>query len=754
MIVSGKHLKYTLYIEGVRVPLSSFGIQNSTGQGVSLSFDLLPLASALKFIRGMQIHLFKKEGNGPSLLRFSGILKNVSYSKNGRSRSVKIEAGSPDARWDHIAFAEFDNRNICSAAQSTLVTAGMSTEQLAAVAKNKAESWGLGNNQGLGTISSATPINVDSVVEGRNIGESITGLIFQNEPLRGPLKYKYEQIRDPKQFYGAIGAENALLNKTLDKDPFGTYTREAYLSDHAADIKDIDPKDKKLLIGPYEHSLSSATSLRDAFMREFYKAGGDVLEGLIRIIKTAYKSGNPVNVLEFDRLKLDKRFQSMSWAAGLGGDLFKIYPPGTRAGRSALITDAMTLLMEQILGDASGATPLREVVNGLLGGLMSTVSIDPTNIEGSMMLHPIMMSFLPPKCNVIFPGQYSDLMFNPNKWANPTRSVISFPASFDDIQGMHIGVDERKSNQRLYLCDSIDPFLRSITPLASTESGYIDPKDGTTLIPGTMSDKDKRTKLLSMSKTVTDEEAREGVFTNYSNVVNPVFARMDAASAYKLADFIHYMQKFGVRSCAVMGELLDDLVVGLPILVLDGSFSIYGIFQGYSYSVDQSGTLMSELVVSCPQFIFEETLPTPPMWLDLGNMSPQNIGVVYKRMIGCDSVYDATACVGAGTPTEVLRRCSLSLMEQYLRAADKTKFRDSYRKHRTVTEEQLFTEIHGCHGSSVDMTDKSVVTWQGDDFNPYQINPERKSLMPAVVDKQAIVLNYLTEYYGKPGRLE
>lgn len=735
MKVAGKNIEYFLYIEGVRIPLRSFAVENGTNRGASLSFDLLPLATALKFLRGMQVHLFKKEGTAEPVMRFNGIIKNVSYSKHRNSRSVKIEVGAPDARWDHIAFAEFDNRNICSSPNVTVITATMTENERAEALKAKAEAMGTGSGDGVTVMQANTMVPVDQPHTGV-IGTTHSSLHYKNS-----LEYNnpYEKYlkKDPDKFYESLGTDYSLLKYRVEEG------------------KDIIPTVAVKSIQPVETNMSVATSISDVFMRKIYSSGGDILKGLIEIIKMGYLNGNPYNVLEYDRVKLARRLKSMNVTTGFGTGIFKIDPPGTESTMaSSYITDAISLLMRDILGDSSGATPLREIVVGMLNGLLSTVSVDTNNVDNSILLHPIMMSFLPPKCNVIFPGQYSDIVYNPNLWNKPTRSIIAFPTTLGDGRNSGIiGVDAKTSGQRAYLCDSLDPYLSQIAPLsAGKTAAAVVTADGVDISTSSYSNAAKD--FMALAKIITDEESREGVLTNYQNIQNPVFSRMDSSSAYMLANFIHYMSKLGIRGCTVIGELLDDLAVGMPILILDGEFSIYGILQGYTYSVDEQGQIMSDLAISCPQFVFEEILPKPPLWLDLDSMSPSKIGNTYRELLGCDSIYDESVC---GTenlgPTEILRRCTLELLNSYYNSPNTVAFRDQYRKRNNSTEKYIFSSVHDCHAVRASGKDNSVVMWQGTDFNPYQLNPGQSTQLPPV-DKQAIVLEFLKDYYGKPGRVE
>jgi hypothetical protein len=219
------------------------------------------------------------------------------------------------------------------------------------------------------------------------------------------------------------------------------------------------------------------------------------------------------------------------------------------------------------------------------------------------------------------------------------------------------------------------------------------------------------------------------------------------------------MSKYGSKTCTVSGELIDDLIVGMPILIVDGDFSVMGVLGSFSYSVDGNGTLGTNINVMYPMSVFFDKIPDPPMWLNLEDLEPSKIHEMYQILYGCGSIYPKSLGISSHEGREsTLRICVRKLIDDFGQATNRRLYVEKYRARTTDSEEYVFGTKHGAHTVTDNATQNKTVMWTGKDFSPFVVGLAQAQADSAnqteKVDRRQIVLDYLRDYYGKPGRVE
>ena len=685
---SGKRIEYTLYIEGVRVPFSSLAMQVVENTGAIMSFDLIPLPQALKFVRGMLVHLFKRVDTDAPRLRFFGILRNVIYEKTEGSRALRVEAGSLDSRWEHFAFAEFDAHALNSIRNPVLNQHGQNIVDTS------------GNNPVADAVRSRQAV-INAVGGGNNI-----------------------QIRDDPM--GGIGSSSGQA-----PDSRAALSQEV-ANAHMRAAATIDPIERaRILSEPVQRLVMRNVSRVTAqIIENIQGSGGDILAGLIKTIKNCYTDTNEYNILEYHRVKMDNAVIGVSMMQeGFASSLFSA-PVDASIGLEEQFTRyGLIEVLGRVVDNSGGSTRLKDIITSLLGAIFCQMSVDPTQMERSIKFHPIMSGCIPPRCNVLFPNQIKAISFNPNLWGTPTRSVVSF-SNILKMGRPDISVGQTNSPQPyigMYLCDSMDPEL-SVSKILNVQDAN---------------------ELRRLARLVTKEEGAKGVLCNYPRVSSPILGRLNDTASQMLADFIHNLGKYGARSCTVMGDMFDDMVVGMPVLIIDNYFSIYGVLSGLSYNVDPEGGMVSSAYIAYPIFVITDFIPDPLLWLKVSEMYPDKIGAVYKALFGCDSIYDPSVPYDPKKPQASLVGLTNKLLDDFYAAPDKRLFVDKYRARPFLTEAEVFEKYHKAKPVASTGATEVTTMWTGEDFGKYKIPANYD-----YIDRQKLVVDFVTEYYGRSGRYE
>ena len=464
MKVHGKALEYRLYIDGVKIPINSFSVTSTSNEGARLTVNLLPIPAALNFMRGQLVHLFKIEGTNAPVLRFFGILKNVAYTKSVAMRSVNIEAGSPDCRWEVLKMSEFCGRNIGC----------------------------LGEMKAVVDSTTADPEKLKANVELFNSRRAVVGM------------------SNPAVMSSFMG--NAL-----------NVTTEGMNGDYMSTQNGGKPPDQADP-SPTDVSLAAVSSVNNMITKAIARKGGDVLRGMWDVILNAYNNSNEYNRLEFSRTHLSESVEFLNFGLTNGDDnIFRmdaqltgpnITAEQTTSARQQMAT-AFYKFIENILNDVSGGgTPIKSILVTLLNYTLCRMSIDPTKMTKSIILHPIMMGLMPPRCNVIFPNQYSSLVFNPNKWMEPTRSAITFPPAGMSPAEYLSSPGAQWAGAVTIFSDTTDPTMQALKT-GTTQAGSLDNSSAVMI----QSYKD-------LSKLMTEEETWKGVLCDVRPIGFAAFASL------------------------------------------------------------------------------------------------------------------------------------------------------------------------------------------------------------------------------------
>lgn len=713
MIVKGTHLKYSLYIEGVRVPISSLSISNTTFEGATLEVDVLPIPEALLFTKGMKVHLFRQENTDEPELKFNGLLKNNVYVKNTRGRSIRFHVGSMDCRWETMLMAEFSPRNLSAAVTAKNIRDNPNIPEELKTAREELKDAARKSNEYL----NAGKLD--------NLSEAIPQISGASLPTIGPGSGIYGEVTQ--------NLDSEIKKSTAD----------------GADIQE----------------WRDISSLKDRFDVQIEMSGGDVIAGILEMIRVAYRTSNPYNRREYSHVGIEKMITELFPTLMSGDSPLLNIDYGKLKVKSSEDAETITspeylknsafrggilALLRNILSSSSISVPVKTIITQLLDGVFYRLSVDPSKIDDGLVAHPIMNSYIPPRCNVIFPHEYDTVTVNTRLWDQPTRSIISFPIFSDVANGViHSNGNEPTYNTCLVPID--DEVLAKV-------------RETTTIEADVNSDEGYK-KLLANAKLIsdslTDAETIVGITPNIQHIMNPMLASLDTPTAYKVADFFHQTAKQSVRTAMVMGAEMKRLMVGMPIVVLDGNFTLHGVLERAVETVDASGTLSTHLEISGAKYILVEDLPTPALWLDADATSYDKIGEYYRKILGCDSVFDSNVALEeAKTDSQVLRKCIINLISKYWGDKDRITFANNYKKRTdTLTMTAVFKDKYKCASvglpdipETADEVSKSVI-WNGPIFDVYNKLVDDSPSFSHTVDKQKIVVDYLRKYYNSPAMI-
>lgn len=745
---SGKYIEYFLYIEGVRVPFKSLSVMAAHDQGAILSADLMPLFSATRFLRGMLVHLFKRENDEQPRLRFFGLLRNIAYEKTDTSRSVRLEAGTPDSRWELLSFSEISEHSLTAGTNHELAYSGSDPAAIAS-ANAVLASGGVANvisptvSAMLSPTSSGTrQLSEKDIAASKWSTTDYFGLLMNNP--------KITQAQRDAVRWALESAEplRVPISDMAEKVKQGI----SYIIPTAANWKFDSPELNALFkVMAWNNSklglLYVATKMQDALVQTIQAAKGDVLAGLMQVVVDAYLKSNEYNRLEFKRVKLDKAMVAMSTVMpNIENDIFRMATDFTLDDKLQKTRYGLYDLFGAIVSSSPATARLKDIVTNLTNAIFCHVAMDPTQIEHSIIFHPDMIGLFPPRCNVIFPNQIRSLTYNPNMWAEPTRSYVAYGSRSTLSRGTSDILVRNSSTpmDRAYICDSNDPDLQklNVEKLVGEET------------PG-----GKAARFIALSQILSNEETAKGILCGYYTVASPILQRLDKGIGGIVANALHQRGKYGVRVCNVTCDLVDDLIVGMPIVVLDGTFSVYGKLSNMAYTIDTDGSVQTSLTISAPINVFSDTVPDPILWLKVDELHPARIGEIYKKLFGCDSIFsNETEPYDSWSPSKTLHAHVSHLLKTFEGAPDKRLYTDLYRARKFLTDQEVFQNYHKASPMSYSSKDQSIAYWYGDDFIPYKLGtPDQltRDLMPhELVNRQERVIDFMKEYYGKPGRFE
>jgi hypothetical protein len=374
----------------------------------------------------------------------------------------------------------------------------------------------------------------------------------------------------------------------------------------------------------------------------------------------------------------------------------------------------LSVIANSVIGSVSTASSIESILNSLLNLAFYSLSVSHMSVENSILFHPQMQGMMPPKCNVIFENMYSAMSLNRNLADIPTRSIVSFP-----VRGGAANTDNYTTgSQELYGLGYI--YLAPIADISVSGITQDSNKDSPT--------------ILEANKKLRKIEAEQGVVSNIITGMCSSMNHLTDKSKNVLGEYIHSISEASKSgSCRVSCGLVDDLAVGMPTLILDKEFSIYGIIGQFSFSVSEQGIASSSIEIIAPRFIYTESLPVRPLWLE--NMEHDKIGESYLKMFGCGAACDDFDLPPSTASTEVAKKIVEELTVKYNdESVNRHAFEENYRLRKEVTIDEVFKDC------------ESVV---GEDGNKYyyggRFGTQKVGDYP--VNKQQFVLPYLQKYY-------
>ena len=752
---AGQHIEYYFYVEGVLVPLQYFTIGNAVGQPVIMKANVAPFPEAITCLKkGMKVFLFKRvNGEKDSRLRFFGYITGHHYSKNFGSRSLTLECASVNYMWQRMLSHTLDIKDLTGSAYSNKLiyntvsnnaTISKLQNDLAKYKQEKDTATDESAKQNASIEYNKTKALIDAATKVKSDYDTfVQSGIGMSKSLGSALAGGINEITSPT---------NVILNTAVEKGANVVSTRDAMLRDAA--------------IGkPVKATLSMST-----IFDTYFKESGNYMTALFNTIEAAHLKSDPYTCREFQTLK---EYYFMAYLPVFDPDLTSEKSsdtseiPTTDTMSSKTLYSYIRSTITSAIKQAAGGAPLITTLLSVLDSLFIKISVDPLAVQKSIIFHPLMLSFIPPRCNVLFPNMYERLDITVDDWQEPTRSFVMLPPSASKIKviadsSVQAGSNGAFSQTRCILCDSNDKYLR-IANIENSRMGKISSE-----IPNASSNNSISQSLISSYKTimdiVTEEEQETGIALNVTSLPHQFMSNAAPEYVVNLADFVHNLAKYSIRSCSVSGCLIDDMVVGMPILILDGRYSIHGILESVQYNVSSDGAYNSTLQISYPKFVFlGDEIMAPPLWLKCGNKGRiENIDAAYKEFFGCPSIYDENVKEASDTTlsdTNRLMYLTADLLNKFNAESERWKFVEDYRKRNELTQKQVMEEIYECKPDSTASTkqDDRVLEYHEGIFAPYNLSeyqsPEARSSMSSSglslpkVDKQGKVKVYLNDIY-------
>lgn len=545
------------------------------------------------------------------------------------------------------------------------------------------------------TVFSGSPLNVEVVDKIRKGAEQLMGVStvgYSDEDAKGILAILSESAK-----WSSVGSGSA-------SDNFGSATA----SDEPVRLtaKDLEGK-----LAQLETKIKAGqVSIKSIFLSLLGQVSSDdYISTLVHLVNLFYRTADLYSrEYEYKVWKVEKMVSSLGRVVSGANN-----KDATFATKSELSTIA-----NSVIGSVSTASSIESILNSLLNLAFYSLSVSHMSVENSILFHPQMQGMMPPKCNVIFENMYSAMGLNRNLADIPTRSIVAFPVrgGATNTDNYTPGSPELYGLGYIYLAPIADISVSGITQDSNKDSN----KDSPT--------------ILESNKKLRKIEAEQGVVSNIITGMCSSMNHLTDKSKNVLGEYIHSVSEASKSgSCRVSCGLVDDLAVGMPTLILDKEFSIYGIVGQFSFSVSEQGVASSSIEIIAPRFIYTESLPVRPLWLE--NMEHDKIGESYLKMFGCGAACDDFNLPPSTTSTEVAKKIVEELTVKYNdESINRHAFEENYRLRKEVTIDEVFKDC------------KSV---EGEDGNKYyyggRFGTQKVGDYP--VNKQQFVLPYLQKYY-------
>lgn len=403
----------------------------------------------------------------------------------------------------------------------------------------------------------------------------------------------------------------------------------------------------------------------------------------------------------------------------------------------APIAFTLATTINTLIKGSDAGVPMMEIIQQMLNTLLASYSTIHTQLDGGMVVHPMMCNYFPPCRNVIFPGMMSSVQYNANDWANPTRTYMIFQsyllpgyeknAMMRDVElPYRVATAPKEARQLRYINYEIidqtnEQYNRNTKNMVDTDK---DKKEETKDTKKEGASTEERVELMKsvngfniVNSHFTDEEEEIGRTINIVNYGMGVQFKTSDPDQIAMADMYHGLARYGCRSCVVTGgDELDDLVVGMPVVVLDHVYSIYGVVESLSFNVMGEGNVQSSVTISMPRMPLlnkYDNLTHAGMWFDSNKAKPSTIGKAYSSILGSNnqSFYDkCRESIGnenssledslvanyddmdtMDDDTVVLATCIARLNNKYIMAANKREFVENFRDVKNTR----YSEISG-----------------------------------------------------------
>lgn len=398
----------------------------------------------------------------------------------------------------------------------------------------------------------------------------------------------------------------------------------------------------------------------------------------------------------------------------------------------------------KILGKAgfsvAGSETLRSFITKIMSIAFYDIYFNSSNIK-SMSIRPNLFYAPPPKCNVIFPSQYTSFDYDRLYTQEPTRAILA--------SGLAIASAGKNIN-KVYVSP---PALRKLSE-ASKDKGALTGLvfDSTLLLTGSDEGGESSFGIDETSIGIVPYNIQDGqwLHTTWNAISGIDSESIDEAKDMDdyLSDVVDYHlieYRYRLRSFTTFGPFNPNPVCGFTSLLLNETMSIYGYLVSKRLMVNAAGSASQIMTFSHARFANENPVPMKPRWLDkdLYNFE-SNINIMYDKWIHADRPYsESTFEIGSigtdeqraswspdnGIFTSDESNVQLNIAEDILKvienrgevnviygSTDNLSSNPGYRRH-IINDEELFSETGKYHAN----IDRSLVDKKT--FSTYRVNP-------------------------------
>lgn len=606
----GKPLQLRLFVEGEEIPVISAQVSISIGAPAAASIQIIPLDEALSFHPRTMVHLFflddfqvrvdannaqnrKEEDrlNIPFLdnykLLFSGEFIGFQFVKTPSSRAVIMQCLDFSSYWDavHATALEYGPNGNALTHQGALRASNTglfddivntTSDQLVRWIAQKPLTEGLTSVSGLaggvirmlemmgGVVNHHRGVNdffsiaqlrcrvMEQITaeENDNTAAGLLKVSVFDEWIRNGLQNIGQQIsfRDMlKLLFGYVHYE-VVPNPAAKFDPVlkgstSTQTTSAPLFQH--------PQAKR--------AITDLESVKPALGK--YISSKDVVE--LQVASSTYKQqlkdiDTGLALLQSAKRSVSKSVKKVRAELAKGINILEANPRPKDSDFIQKVIDAIDATVKAIKDSAE-----RVVTSSKATTTATTQRLRAQIIRPDCFFSP------PPRCNVIFPEQYTQLAYDRMHLAEVTRSLV---LAYNTL----VGKDALLADRILAPSVGVDTELLAVKPGKEGYRALMKHELHTGIIP--RSEWLPNTASFSGAKTDTAKDSVKNERSSW---------------ARKIALFHFFKYRFGPRTASVGGRFNPYLVCGFPALIITRPFIIPGISQSSTSS--DSDTIESVL---------------------------------------------------------------------------------------------------------------------------------------------------------------